>query len=1443
MNLPPAPMESSVAHRRTSWLGHLLLGLLTFVPILGTRPGIVAADTKNYLYIDPGKLLSRAPSMWDPNVGLGTLTHQNIGYLFPMGPWYWLFERIGVPDWFAQRLWLSTILFAAGAGVLFLARTLGWRGAGPIVAALAYALGPYVLDYSVRISVILLPWAALPWLIGLTDRALRRGGWRHPALFALVVLGVGGVNATALVFAGLGPVLWIPFAVWGMGRAGIGRAIATTLKIGLLTTALSLWWAAGLAVQGRFGINVLRYTETVETVAKTSLASEVLRGLGYWFFYGNDKLGPWIEPAVDYTQRVWLIVVGFAIPVLALVGAAVVRWRLRAYCATLIVVGTVIAVGAHPYESPSPLGGAFKALATSSTVGLALRSTPRAVPLISLGMALLLGAAITAVARRARIIGAVAAIAVGGLVVAGLPPLFNGDLAVGENIRRPEALPAYWQEAADHLDGAGDRTRVLELPGTDFSSYRWGNTIDPITPYLMDRPYVARELIPYGTAGTADLLNALDRRLQEGVFEADSLAPIARLLRAGDIAVRNDLLYERYRTPRPRVLAELLGPDVAGLGAPTTFGPPSATRPAGPGALIDENELGVAAGVDYPAPVVVRSVDDVPGIVRTAPTTGGMLVAGDGEGLVELAGAGVLDGDVPIRYAASLRSEREWDAVLRDAGALVLTDTNRQRARRWGTVRENTGFTEPADHEALVDDPTDARLDLFPLETSADRTVVQQRGVAGVRATAYGNPISYTPEDRAANALDGDLTTAWRVGAFDDVVGERLRVDLPEPVRASSVRLVQPISGSRNRSITKARLHFDGGRAVDVALGPDSSTSIGQVVSFPERSFRTIEFEVRATDVGRRPRYDGFSGVGLAELEVAGVQVDEVVRLPTSLLDRAGRRALAHPLVVLLSRQRSNPGDPARGDEERAMARTFVLPDGRRFDDIVGTARVAATLPDDAIDRLLGRPDAAAGGVTARSDSRLPGDLRSRASAAIDGDPATAWTPGLLDQAGHWLEVEVAEAITVDRLDLRVVADGRHSVPTRVRIEADGATGVVVDLPSIADRAERGAEVDAPLTFPAVTGRRFRLTVEAVRAVTSPDFFSPQLLDLPVAIAELGLAGVRMDDVAGSFDSPCRDDLVTVDDRPFPVRLAGSSSDAVRRLGLAVEACGVNPMLDLAAGEHELRAASGRDTGIDVDRLVLTAAAVSPDPAAALGAGSPGLEVAAVGRSGFDVRVASSEDPFWLVLGQSYNRGWHLTVDGVDLGPPTLVDGYANGWRLDAGDGPLDLELRWTPQRTVWFGLAASALALMACLGIVTASFALPGRRRRRRPAHAIVDERFDDPAGRPELVVPGQVRPYLVAPIVVVAAFGVAAGPVVGIAAGLVTLAAVFIAPARWLLAFGAAFALAVAGAYVAVQQLRYGYPPDFAWPRNVERAHDMGWLAVALLAASTLGRRLKKA
>src|SRR5882762_1673157 len=102
--------------RRLHLAGYALLAVLAYVPILLTKPGRVVADTKSYLYLDPGRLLERAASMWDPSIGMGTVTHQHIGYLFPMGPYYWALHLLGVPAWVSQRLWFGTILFAAGVG-------------------------------------------------------------------------------------------------------------------------------------------------------------------------------------------------------------------------------------------------------------------------------------------------------------------------------------------------------------------------------------------------------------------------------------------------------------------------------------------------------------------------------------------------------------------------------------------------------------------------------------------------------------------------------------------------------------------------------------------------------------------------------------------------------------------------------------------------------------------------------------------------------------------------------------------------------------------------------------------------------------------------------------------------------------------------------------------------------------------------------------------------------------------------------------------------------------------------------------------------------------------------------------------------------------------------------------------------------------------------------
>ena len=88
-----SPVQSSM--RRFDRGTYLVLGLLAYIPFLLTSRGEISADTKAYLLLDSGKVLERVPFLWDSHINAGTVTHQNIGYLFPLGPWYWIFKTLG----------------------------------------------------------------------------------------------------------------------------------------------------------------------------------------------------------------------------------------------------------------------------------------------------------------------------------------------------------------------------------------------------------------------------------------------------------------------------------------------------------------------------------------------------------------------------------------------------------------------------------------------------------------------------------------------------------------------------------------------------------------------------------------------------------------------------------------------------------------------------------------------------------------------------------------------------------------------------------------------------------------------------------------------------------------------------------------------------------------------------------------------------------------------------------------------------------------------------------------------------------------------------------------------------------------------------------------------------------------------------------------------------
>ena len=341
-----------------------------------------------------------------------------------------------------------------------------------------------------------------------------------------------------------------------------------------------------------------------------------------------------------------------------------------------------------------------------------------------LGLAGLLAAAVAALAPRFGQF--VPAVVVGVLAFAALLPVWSTGY-LSQHLDRAEDVPGYWQDAIKAMQREGDATRVLEIPGSDFSAYRWGDTIEPITPGLMDRPYVARETLPSGSAASVNLLLALDHRIQEGTFEPDALAAYARLANIGTVALRSDLEYERFDTPRPRLLwDQLTDPVPAGLDDPIPYGPVTPNRASSTVPAIDAVELGIPADDANPPAVALFDVKGAIPILHTSPTEQPVVLAGDAEGIVDAAAAGLLDGRALVLESGSL-TDAELQQQLRNQADLVLTDSNRRRNQQFFVgVRDNSGYTERAaarTRRAPSSTSTRSRSPVTPPAPSSSSTV------------------------------------------------------------------------------------------------------------------------------------------------------------------------------------------------------------------------------------------------------------------------------------------------------------------------------------------------------------------------------------------------------------------------------------------------------------------------------------------------------------------------------------------------------------------------------------------------------------------------------------------------------------------------------------------------------------------------------------------------
>ena len=1213
-------------------------------------PGRIVPETKLDVLIDPVTYLGRALTPWDPSAAFGRVQNQAVGYLFPMGAFTSAGHGVGLPPWIVQRLWIALVITASLWGAHRVARAVGVGSAGGrIVAAWAYALAPATIGVTAFQSAGQLPYALAPWvlvpLLTARDGASPRRGAACSALWVAAMGGVNGASAFAVL-----PLV----AVWFTTRApGPSRRRLLGWWIGAVVAA-TLWWLVPLLVSVRYGLRFTDFTEQSSLTTWTESGTEILRGTGNWLSFVQTQAGPWLPGGWALSADRLAIAASTLVAAAGLWGLA----RRDAPGRSWLLPSFVLATVAMGIGYVGRWGGPFDGIVQSLLDGplVPFRNVHKFAAVARLPLAIgfghLVAVAAAAVRERRTDVGpapaaaaaptrrwAVRAVPALALVLVGLAiaPAAQGKLTAPGSFTE---VPVQWREASAWLEAHDADGRTLLLPGSAFGEYRWGRPLDEPISSIRGSEWAVRDLIPLGGNGSTRLLDAVDEALQ-----TEALPPgfTTALQRAGVhyLLVRNDLDLVRTFGPSPATVRRVLGtnPD---LELVASFGPVQEE-------VGGDSRLAPLPGAS--ATEAFRAIDvyEVPDPVDRAaayPAAEAAVVSGGPEAVLALEPS-LTDGRAVV-LAVDHGAEDLPDPVR------IATDTARRRDVRFGAIRSNATYTLTPDEVSPLSGTTP--VDRWPSGSPEGLTSARVDGAASLTDSRRPEE-SLRPEQQPYAAFDRNPATAW--GPAKARTGEWVQVDLDEPTEVGDVTVRIP--ETTGKRIGAVRVVTDQG-SVRGTIGPDGSVTVSTPPG-PTESVRVVIDDI----VGARP----VARVGISEIEIDGIEVHRPLVVPSPGGSGAD--------VVSLARDRFDRFSLIRKDEQGELDREFRW-GGAAEATVRGTASAAA---GDALDAILASaagdpPDRA---IEATATSHLRDQPAFAPSAAVDGDPLTAWISG--PEAGApAITLRWDRPVPVDAIDITPLVGVGDQV-VRVVVTAGGTayertlTSGQVDIPStITD--------EVTLAFPGPAGdtadaRQVALSEVSVRA----------LLGRTAAVPDRGATV----DLACGEGPP-----VDVDGEPVATRATTTVGALVDGSAIEWEAC------EPVALDHGTHRVAARPGSLLVSTLVVEpVGGVAPPPAA---------RKVTVGEWGSSERTLTigAGDAAIVATTENANDGWEATLDGAVL-TPIRVDGWRQGWRVPAGKAAT-IELRYRPATSQRLGLV---LGVAALLGLLGAAILAPRRRTAAR--------------------------------------------------------------------------------------------------------------------------------
>lgn len=1281
--LMPSPTSDAVgaattrsrADRFIEWLGpgrrFIWRSRLAAVCILLTglmfiqSPGSIAADTKLDLTQNPSGLMGRALQMWDPDSFSGTLQNQAYGYLWPMGPFYWLGEQSGLPVWAVQRLWWSLLLCLAFLGMVRLIRVLNMGSpAVRMLAGLAYALSPMLLSKLGTISSEVLPIALAPWmLIPLVLGAQRGSTRRWAALSGVAIFCIGGVNAVATA-----AVLPLGF-LWILTRQR-SRRTASLLGWWCLAVCLAcLWWAIPLVLLGKYSPPFLDWIESASITTINSDPFSVLRGTSDWLASLSTNTGPTWWMGWLFVTNAALILASAAIAAMGLAGIAL-RTPHQAFISLSALFGfTVLGLG---YAGATDGFGSEQVRELFDGPLAPLRNLHKFDPVLRvalvLGMAWLLTRSLEKLHERRgdlrpdlrRILGLGPTLV--ALVAVGLTLIAVATAPMTKN-RTYIEIPDYWNSAAAWLRDQGDSGKALVVPGASFAQYLWGRTQDEPFQAAGGVAWDVRDAVPLGNAGHTRLLDAVSTEL----LAARSSKGLATALeRSGYewLVVRNDV--DPAAVPkfaRERVRATLqLSP---GVEPAATFGPD-----VGPIEWFGyEPDAGVSGS--FPAVEVYRvggAIDTKPAVVRDASHP--LQLAGGAEALVTTAQAGVVtDG------AVSFQGNPGSEAL---GGLQVGTDTLRRREVNFGNSTNSVGNTLTSEDQFVQARKSHDYLDSNQVPLS----VAELDGVAAVTASSSAafadSLVERDPSAQPFSALDGDFETAWITGSYGTPVGQWWQVDFKQPIDVKKIKIalwrtgksVQPTSIKVVTDQSSVDVDVTNKEFVDVALDG--------------RATSTLRIVLTGVQGGSASPY-----FGIREVTIPGVTPARPVRIKTGgpvsaavLATVAGEQS---DCILINGQFRCSQAVGKVGAERAGLDRWVWLRAGSYSASVGAFPRAGAGL-----DELL-RPLKS---VVAIGSSQEVSSPAGSAQLVTDADPSTTWLASRLDRHPT-VTLKLPEPRVISGVRVTTSSDVPVSKPFQVRVTVNGKT--------FNQYLANGDTIEIPKT------RTNAVTVEVVNSSLRRSITDGVVSYLPVGISEIQLLGATdlQRAVPPDFVSQFAcgyGPTVTIDKEKVLTSGSMSIFEMMHGSPQRFDGCGPGSKVRLAEGWHRISVAPTAQLLINGATILPTSGI--PTPSAAT---NPQIEKwGAVDR---EVTVAANANRRTLETYESFNPGWTASVGGQQL-QPVQVDGWRQGWLLPAGAAG-SVILDYGPNSLYRIGLLVGLGAVL----ILIALAAVAGRRVASDPA------------------------------------------------------------------------------------------------------------------------------